>query len=114
MGRGWEALVGAAEEQLEGRAPLVPLQALGRGNPTCLPQHITVKTRGQQEAKCLHSPHGPPCAPHMVPGYLPPDQRGIPGLGWGPVHMELWDYRPGTAQSAGQGSLDLGKFRNQT
>ena len=27
MGRGWEALVGAAEEQLEGRAPLVPLQA---------------------------------------------------------------------------------------
>ena len=54
-----------------------------------------------------------PCPPWCL-AICPQTREAPTGPGWGPEHVELWEYRPGAAQSPGRGSLELGKFRNQT
>ena len=98
--------------------PLAPCGSRCRGNPTCLPQRITAKTRGQQATKGLHCPHGPHWAPHGAWLSAPRPERHPPGWAggqstWRAPTAELWEYRPGAAQSPGRGSLAQGKFRNQ-
>ena len=101
MGRGWEALVGAAEEQLEGRAPLVPLQACPFGHfsegylshqpaafrPSCL-QPLLVGFPGGPQSCGLQD--GPALSPEGCVSEEPScKRRGLQPPAWSPSTLGL-------------------------
>lgn len=75
--------------------PLAPCGSRCRGNPTCLPQHITAKTRGQQATKGLHCPHGPHRAPHGAWLSAPRPERHPPGRAGGQSTWSCGNTGPG-------------------
>lgn len=75
--------------------PLAPCGSRCRGSPTCLPQHITAKTRGQQATKGLHCPRGPHCAPHGAWLSAPRPERHPPGWAGGQSTWSCGNTGPG-------------------